>query len=53
MYQTADTPFRKAAGSFIGRRRRKGDATFIAIGGLVALYFLVQFGWVILRHPHF
>jgi hypothetical protein len=35
----------------IVRGRRKDDATFIAIGGLLALYFLVQFGWVIL-HPH-
>jgi len=49
MYQTADSPFRKAASPFIGRRRRKDDATFIAIGGVLALYFVVQFGWVILH----
>jgi len=48
MYQTVDNPFRKAAPRR-PRGRRKDDATFIAIGGLVALYFVVQFGWVILH----
>ena len=52
MYQTADTPLRKTARPQLGRRRRKDDATFVAIGGLLALFFLVQFGWVILGQPH-
>jgi hypothetical protein len=65
MHPTVDAHFLKAASSnhprppansrtraAIGRGRRKDDATFIAIGGLLALYFLVQFGWVILHtHP--
>lgn len=31
------------------RGRRKGDATFAVIGAVLALFFLIEFGWVIAR----
>jgi hypothetical protein len=65
MYQAVDTLFRKAVPvsgngeprpatirSAPVRGRRKDDATFIAIGCLLALYFAVQVGWTVLRHAH-
>ncbi len=31
------------------RGRRKDDATFAVIGAVLALLFLIEFGWVIAR----
>jgi hypothetical protein len=31
------------------RRRRRDHAAFAVIGALLALYFLIEFGWVIAR----
>ena len=38
--------------SAMTRGRRKDDATFIAIAGLLVLFFLVQLGWGILHQSH-
>jgi hypothetical protein len=39
----------KAFQPTFARRRRKDDATFFAIGAVVALFFLGQLGWTILH----
>jgi hypothetical protein len=61
MYRMIATTFSKAASPFRGngdtgltaaderpvRGRRKDDATFAVIGAVLALFFLIEFGWVI------
>jgi hypothetical protein len=32
--------------------RRKGNATFIAIGALLAILFATQVGWVVAQQAH-
>jgi len=41
------TTFWEAASILRVRRRRKDDATFAAIGVALALFFVIEFGWVI------
>ncbi len=36
----------------MGRRRRRDDAVFIAIGVLLVFFFLVQFAWAIVHQAH-
>ncbi len=33
-------------------RRRKDDATFAVIGIVLALFFLIEVGWVIVQRSH-